>query len=340
MKTIPFFLFFVIVCCAFSTAPAVSQQAYSPPRTDAFGKDSRSGFSAQVRTGIFYGQSEEIVYWDSQSPDYKSQLLWDIKPLAYAGAGLSFSTPTLRNAPGFSANLSFAAGIPGGTGIMEDRDWQNTSDHSILTNYSAHDNYTLRAFLTDFALGVSIPLTRRDQPFAFLTLQGAVSYRYFDWMARDGYYQYEPGNTTKPWDPSDPQTPVYGDLIGYSQQWLIISPGLTITIPVVSRWLVAVSLNVSPGLIWAWALDEHLPVYEFQDRPTGGVLLEPRLEISYAFNARLALTGTASYRYIQGSRGDSRTRIPSKSVSYPWNADTAGAGFNAVDAGLALNVFF
>jgi outer membrane protease len=337
-KTISSFIFFVIVCGGL-LAPFMAQSAYSQALASGFGKDSRFRFSASARTGIFYGQSEEIVYRNSQDTDYLSQLLWDIKPLAYAGAGLSFSMNENRDAPGFYTNASFKAGIPLRTGEMEDRDWKKLSDPSLLTNYSVHYNHTAQAFLADLALGISMPLKRRDRVLAFLKLEAALSYMYFDWVARDGYYQYD---ETNGWDPSDPSTPVYGDIIAYYQHWLAVSPGIAVSIPIRSRWAVEVSLNAAPGLIWALCLDKHLhpnKLMEYQDYLTGGVLLESGLEVSYSFNRRLALTAHVLYRHIQNSRGNSRSR-PIGGTYSAGTYNTAGAGFRALNAGLTVKMFF
>ncbi|MDR2246665.1 MAG: omptin family outer membrane protease [Treponema sp.] len=355
MRTIATFVFFVIVCCGFLTAPFTIQPAYPQTSADGSGKDSPFGFSAYTQAGIFYGQSEEIVYWNSLDADYYSQLLWDMKPLVYAGAGASFSMNEFRDALGVYADLSFKAGIPFRTGIMEDRDWLNPSDLTMLTNYAVTENYTTRAFLTDFALGVSIPLKYRDRVFAFLKLGGAVSYRYFDWTGRGGYAQEDFSHGV---DPSDLQMLLDGDVIAYYQHWLTVSPGFALLIPIRSRWLIEVSLNAVSGSIWVWALDKHLykekmlqenPGYnqnqstEFQDRLAGGILLEPGLEVSYRFNAHLALGSYVSYRYIQNSRGDNRNRRMTGvySVYPPWTRNnTAGAGFLALDAGLTLKASF
>jgi outer membrane protease len=340
MRTIPAFVFFVIVCCGLFMSPSTIQKAYSQTPAAGSGNGSPFGFSVYAQSGIFYGQSEEIVYWNSLDADYKSQLLWDMKPLVYAGAGASFSMNEFRDALGVYADLSFKAGIPLRTGIMEDRDWQNATDHSMLTDYAITENYTIRTFLTDFALGVSIPLKYRDRVFAFLKLGGAVSYRYFDWTGRDGYAQIDRSHGI---DPSDPQIPLYGDVIAYYQHWLTVSPGFALVIPIRSRWLIEVSLNAVSGPIWVWAFDKHISnEQEFQDRLTGGVLLEPGLEVSYRFNAHLALGSYVSYRYIQNTRGDSRNRRSTGvySVYSPWSYNTAGAGFLALDAGLTVKASF
>lgn len=318
-------------------APIMIQSAYSQTHEAGSEKNSPFGFSVYALTGILYGQGEEIVYWNSEESDYKSQLLWDIKPLAYAGVGLSFSVNENRDALGFYTNASFRAGIPLRTGKMEDRDWQLSSDHSILTNYSVHENYTTKAFLADLALGISLPLKHKERILAFFKLEVALSYMYFDWMARNGYYQYDP-NSIQPWNPSYPSYPLYGDVCAYYQHWLAVSPGIAVTIPIRSRWVVEVSLNTAPGLIWNWSLDKHIDARtEYQDYPTGGVLLEGRGEVSYSFNTHLALAGRLSFRHIGGSRGDG-LQIGGR---YPgWYYNTAGAGFRALDAGLTLKVFF
>jgi outer membrane protease len=330
MRTIPSFVFFVTVCCGFFTAPFMAKSAYSQT---PFEKDSRVSFSAYIQTGIFYGQAEEIVYQDSQSSDYLSQLLWDLKPLAYAGAGLSFSLNERKDAVGLYTDLSFRVGIPAQTGIMEDRDWKKPS---TLTNYSVHYNYITQAFLTDFTLGISLPLKHQNRILAFLNLETALSYRYFDWVARDGYYQYD---VTNGWDTSDPITLLSGDVLEYYQQWLTVSPGFAIAVPILSRWLVEVSLNISPGWIWIWDRDNHiLTNTKYYDYLTGGSLVDCGLTISYSFNTHLGLESTVSYRYIRNSRGDILESVNDQLSS--WSNKQAGAGFHALDAGLIFKVFF
>jgi outer membrane protease len=306
----------------------MTQSAYSQTSSR---KNSLIGFSAYAQAGILYGQSEEIVFQNSQDTDYLSQLLWDLKPLVYAGAGLSFSLNERRDPAGFYIDLSFKAGIPAVTGIMEDRDWMDSGDLDHLTNYSVHNNYTTQAFLTDFALGVSLPLKYQDRNIAFLNIETALSHRYFNWVGRDGYYQYESFN----WE----ARPLDGDVIAYYQHWFTVSPGMALTIPMWSQWLAKISLNVSPGWIWCWDRDTHIvKKTEYYDYLTGGFLLDSSLKVSYSVNAHLALEGTVSYRYTRGSRGDILTVVDGQRSS--WSNDQAGTGFHALDAGLIFKVFF
>jgi hypothetical protein len=77
-------------------------------------------FSIKTHAGVLYGQSAEIVYWSNTRSDKLSLLLWDLKPLVYAGTELNLE-PTdsfHRRGPFVRANVT--AGIPGLTGVMED----------------------------------------------------------------------------------------------------------------------------------------------------------------------------------------------------------------------------
>jgi outer membrane protease len=336
MRIIPSFLFLVILCGGFIAVPVQAQSVYSQTSAGAE-KNSLFAFSAYVITGMLYGQSEEIVYKNSGYTNLTSQLLWDIKALAYIGPGLSFSVNENREPLGLYADISFRAGIPFRTGIrtgtMEDKDWTHTDDPSILTHFSSHENYTLQAYLADLVLGISLPLKERDRVWGLLKLGGAFSFMYFDWMARNGYTQYDPGNG---WDSSDPVSPVVGDAIGYSQRWFAISPGAVLLIPLPPRWKVEVSQNVSPGWIRVYALDRHIARnIEFYDTPKNGILLESGLKAAYSLNDRISLELHASYRYIAGSRGDSWV-----SGSEDPSPNGAGAGFRSLDAGLNLKGIF
>jgi hypothetical protein len=83
-----------------------------------------------------------------------------------------------------------------------------------------------------------------------------------------------------------------------------------------------------------------MPSREFEDHPSGGILLEPRGEISFFPNERCAVSVYFSYRYIRGAHGPSHHRHTYSDTFTEWMQNTAGAGFTALDAGIALKVFF
>jgi outer membrane protease len=333
MRNILFFLVFVTVFCVFLTAPPIIQRVYSE-------ENPRNVFSLAFQTGFLYGQSQEIVYAGSESYKYFSELLWDMKPLYYYGAAASFSW----NTAWLFTGLSFNAGVPFLSGAMEDRDW-DTPNHDVLTHYSVHENYTRRALLGDANLGVSIPLRYQDSIVAFLKIYYNFSYMNFLWEGYNGYGQYiELHPEYDSWDPSMPKYEFSGKVISYSQQWFLFSPGIGVDLLIGPLWQLNFSFLVSPG-IWALAVDDHFKTEtEFEDSLSGGIFMEPRIELTFSPNKRFAFSAGVSYRYIDGSRGANRSRNmsngePSGAFS-EWRKNGGGAGFSALDTRLALKVFF
>jgi outer membrane protease len=91
-------------------------------------------------SGLLIGQSEEIVYKYIDQDDKLSQLLWDLKPMAYLGSALSFSRSNPLSGFGAALDLSVKFGLPLASGFMEDRDWRN-ADPGQLTDFSTHEAY-------------------------------------------------------------------------------------------------------------------------------------------------------------------------------------------------------
>jgi outer membrane protease len=90
-------------------------------------------FTLSSGAAFLCGQGEEIVYKYEDRDDYLSRLLWDLKPLFCLETGLEFSRARPQEAPGFLAKTAFRFGVPGLSGVMEDRDWASGSGE-FLTN--------------------------------------------------------------------------------------------------------------------------------------------------------------------------------------------------------------
>jgi outer membrane protease len=338
MRNIPFFLILVTVSAGFLAAPPAVQKVYSED-------DSRLDLSIAFHTGFLYGQSQEIVYAAIRSSQFLSELLWDHKPLLYLGTEASFSRAGLFDNLGLFAALSFNAGLPLRSGMMEDRDWMGTN--FALSHYSAHENFSRIALFGDIDLGVSVPLRYQERDFAFLKIYGSFSYMNFSWDSYDGYTQYlrdNPDYTV--WDSSMAKRPYSGPAVSYNQQWFLISPGIGMDFPIGSHWSLGLSFQISPWT-WAGAVDDHLSVgnqARFEDKPYGGIFLEPRLELSFSPNKRFAFSGGVSYRHIEGARGASRKQsmVNGEPVGdfSAWSENSAGAGYRALDTRLGIKVFF
>ncbi|MDR1956502.1 MAG: omptin family outer membrane protease [Treponema sp.] len=301
----------------------------------SWGKQFPYTLSVAALEGFLYGQGEEIVYKDADTDTYYSQLLWDMKPLWYAGASLDFSRSNPLEGLGFFSTLTLKFGIPTQTGTMEDRDW--LADNGALTNFSSHANYTQGALLLNLSRGISVPLAAR----VVLKLYWSLSYMAFSWASQDGFLQYaekKSDGTYEPWDESLPKTPIYGPAIAYSQRWLIIAPGLAVQVPLSPGFIVAASFQISP-FIWCCDQDDHFSrSIQFIDQTAGGIFLEPQVAVTVVPLPNLNLSLYGAYRYISGSRGDTEAKNTTTGKLFFRSTGMAGTGYAALDLGLALKI--
>ena len=290
------------------------------------------GFSVSPLLGILYGQAEEIVYQYPDKGVYLSELLWDLKPLYYAGFAVNFGPRDPFTNSGFFSDGSLKVGLPIKTGIMEDRDWQI---ENFLTNYSRHDAISRGTFLADLSAGFSWRINY------FLALSGYAEFSYMrhSWSAKDGYYQYletdqfggiKPGQT---WNDQIPKKEFSGVVIRYVQNWFIVSPGVSLKGKLSRFFSLEGSFNYSP-LIYCEDRDDHiLTKTVFNDYLYFGHFFDGGGKLSFTPKNNMAISLAVSYRYITGSRGDIKSGI----FSYD---NIAGGGYSALDAGLGFTYTF
>ena len=285
------------------------------------------GFTLSPSIGILYGHSEEIVYNDPPRQNlYMSELLWDLKPLLYAGLGADFQPRDPASRQGFAAALSFKAGLPTRTGIIENRDWLHHNEN-YLTNYSRHDAYSETAILLDVSAGYFWRFFNSVN----LNVHGEFSYMHFPWSAKDGYTQYpqEPWDNAPPWDSNLPKNNVYGEVLKYKQNWFIFSPGLSLDWEMNRLFSLKTRFNYSP-LIYSANRDDH-PHATFFDYLSFGHYFKGGGELILSPSPKTSISLSASYKFITGARGDTvqgNTR----------DKDAAGAALSALDLGLAVKL--
>jgi outer membrane protease len=320
MKNIAVFVFFVTVL-------PVPAAVFSLPSFLA-------GYtvSLELDTGVLYGHAEESVY----APDGRriSRLDWDMKPLFYSGAVLDFSRTDPLERAGLFISLSLKFGIPAVTGVMEDRDW---NDQGLFTDFSRHDNETEGACLLDGLIGFSVPFRSR----MVFSVYSAFSWMRFSWAGRDGYGQYLKRVNYDPAIPihSLPKEPYAGTVITYTQDWLLLSPGVSVLLPLSPLLSLKLSFQGSPFVFCA-ARDNHITTMaEFRDRILWGLYLEPGAELGLAFHRRCSLALSVSYRMIDGNRGRSWGRSTGQqNAAFVELSSRSGAAVHVLDAGLSLKI--
>jgi len=297
-------------------------------------KQAGFGFSVVPSVGMINGQANEIVYKNSYSDMFVSELLWDLAGLFYAGLAADFGPVDSFARHGFVGNLSFKTGIPQKAGIMEDRDWQY-KDSSALTNYSRHDSFSERVIMADLSLGYSFPLLG----FIAVGINLDFAYKHFYWIAKDGYYQYLetdsngnilPGQT---WTDEIPKVNVKGNVLEYTQNWLILSPGVFFRLRLSDLFSLNGNFIYSP-LIYCADRDDHLLINKtFLDYLYYGQYIKGGGGITFSPMNYLDLTLFLSYSSITNSRGDTYIN----SVKYP---GIAGGGYSAFEIGLLAKLRF
>ena len=277
-------------------------------------------FSLYPNIGFLYGQAKEIVYKD---PPYQylslSELYWDLKPLVYAGLDADFTPVNHSGKRGFISALSFKAGLPIKTGIIEDLDWINAD---YITHYSRHNAYSKTAFLLDISAGY---FWRFSDSLA-LSAYGEFSYMHFSWSATDGYSQH---SVYFPWNSDLPKSYYTGEVLRYKQDWLIVTPGVSLGWDINNLFSMKAHFNYSP-LIYCADRDDHLLTKTtYLDYLYFGHYFKSGGEFAFSVSEKTGLSLSLSHKYITGTRGYTIY----KSSRFD---DGAGAGYLAIDLGLAV----
>ncbi|MDR2965462.1 MAG: omptin family outer membrane protease [Treponema sp.] len=303
--------------------------------------------SMSFQTGFVYGQALELVYQNPNKNDHEflSELKWDMKPVFYLGMELNYGKTDIMSKPGFFSSVSFKAGFPGDTGIMEDRDWVS-SENAELTHYSRHTNKTREFLWLDAAIGLSIPIKSIFYINPFIN----CSWMRFAFTGRDGYGKYarviSPYNDTYHPIDDNPNIFIYDgqNVITYKQDWFLAALGFTIGTNYFKPLLIDLTFRISP-LTYCVAMDEHLSILllngtytakqTYNDYTSLGLYIEPGCKIS--FNLRkIDFSLEVNYRYIGNTRG-----LAYKNNSrFPDLNHEAGAGLSVLDTRFIIKIQF
>lgn len=271
--------------------------------------------------GVLQGTSEEIVYQNRSSRNRLSELLWDLKPLVYAGIDINYHWGKPENTWGIFADTSLKFGFPGETGILEDRDWIMPDYPEFLTHYSVHDNKTENAVLFDASVGASFQIFSRF----LLKTYIAYDFMYFSWRAKGGSLLYPNSDGGHGY-----LKPI--SVIAYKQTWNIISPGVAFYGEFNRYFSGEIAFKISP-LIWCNSEDNHiLRDLIITDKLDIGLFIEPSLLFSFTPKDFFTLSLSVLYRNISYVRGDGVYKEKGKPARTAENI--LGAGYSAFDVGL------
>ncbi|HVO37646.1 MAG TPA: omptin family outer membrane protease [Spirochaetia bacterium] len=293
--------------------------------------------TAGTRVGIMYGTAKEFVL-DFGFPI--SELDWPCQPLFFQE-----STLDVRALGGLHGFFQVQVGIPSYSGTMTDSDWLNYPsgpNPTSKTHFSESNAFTERSVTIDARLGWEFRVANgiSFEPFA------AFSFMSWQWSGRDGYSQYPASGPPYPvWSPSLPQKPFYGTVGMYQQVYIIPGVGMRLGFRFGERWTVAATAVFSP-LVSCYSLDTHvLRDIDITSHLSGGMMIEPGVELQVLISDKMSLGGGAVYRHISGLVGDevvlggpnalSPDPAPGTQVTYP---SSSGASFDMVSGWLSFSI--
>ena len=171
---------------------------------------------------------------------------------------------------------------------------------------------------------------------------GVFSWMHFRWAGQDGYGQYLEDVGYNPAIPlhSLPKKPYAGTVITYTQDWLLLSPGVSVLLPLSPLFCLKLSFQGSP-FVYCAARDSHITTEaEYRDYILWGLYLEPGAEFGFTFHRRCSLSLSVSYRVTDGDRGTTLRRPtgPGQNTGFVELNAQSGAAVHVLNAGLSFKI--
>jgi outer membrane protease len=293
-------------------------------------------FSIGPQFGFASGQALEVVYPENTKAALLSELRWDMKPIYYMGVQFDIDRIEQKR-PAFFSSLSFKAGIPDDSGVMEDRDWLS-KENDALTHFSSHANSTTKFLWLDITAGVSFPVKTYFYIKPFLS----GSWMCFSYAARDGYGKYAkvvPGNS-QTYYPIENNPDWYlfsGVVIRYNQNWLLAATGFTIGAKLPPLFSFELSFQISP-FSFCIDRDEHLNRHlTYIDYTGWGLFLEPAARFLFTAQ-RLEFSFEYAFRHIGNTKGE--TLLSDDGGDFYLLNGKAGAGLSIIESRTIIKIRF
>jgi len=346
MKNISSFLILVIIFLFFTANNFIFSQESQA--------DKSYSLSFGASFGSVFGNSSELVYPVDTKGEYLSELIWEMNSVFYFDINIDFGRKNPMSALGFFASASFKLGIPGYSGIHQNRDWMSI-ENSNLTHFSSHKNMLRDFYRADASIGLSIPvkswfyirpvINGSWMHFAFSGTDGKGKYSRYEGCTPDCPPPWE--STTHPAECGFTSDSLYssigyypfiyqyeGEVIRYKQDWLLAGIGFTAGAKIFDPFLFELSFFISPFTYCA-AVDEHIGrKITFNDFTAWGLYLEPGGSVSYV-TERLIYSLEFSYCYIGKTAGNSYSNSGN---GFSKSINDAGAGLSLLNVSFSFKV--
>jgi outer membrane protease len=294
-------------------------------------------FNVTPKAGLIYGEATETIYARSTGRQKLSELVWEMRPLFYAGMEADFAMRKAGWKAGLFARASFKAGIPAHSGSMRDSDWmtqQTVNGRTVstavdyLNYYSVHNNRTRAAFLADAEAGVSW----RVGESGLFRLSLRYSMMYHKWAASGGSLLYPTGHSQD----------LEGVVCVYLQERHIFSPVVAFSGNLYRAFSLEASLAATP-FVFSMSVDDHIirdPALYFYGNQYFGLFVEPSLRLSWKPTRRFSLAVEAAWRGVFFARGNQKVWYygDENRSTTTQGSRTLGSGYRAWDISILATV--
>ena len=275
--------------------------------------------SFSIDTGFLYGELGEYVYNQSQK---LSELVWDLKPLYYAGGAMD-----VHFFGRFFICSGYWSGVNKRAGEIEDTDWDPSG---AISRVSVHDCLLIQARFFDLNAGYSIALEsghKIDHKIFFL-----LGYKYQQIIveAQNGYVE----------SPSDIRINVAGVFIQYEQVYKIPYIGIDWRTVFMQRLKIDVFCMYSPFVLCS-ATDYHVSSkMEYHDSFKGGTYISAGLLIGWIMNSAYSISISSTYSTVLEFKGDTYSVDVTTGSASDVYKNGAGANFEALEMKLGFSILF
>lgn len=330
------FLALLVSCLSAGWPEEGGAQLLSP----AVRESPERGFSLEVTptTTVIFGRARELVlggYLYSGSPLYPdtyltSELDWALSPMILTGSRLRLEAGT-----GLFASLEASLAFQGRSGTVTDSDYLNGD--GMKTHFSEHECYIEHGLLLDGRLGWSVFGAKKTRISFYLSF----SYLRFKWSGRNGYYQYDTGESYpfSYWYADKAQTPVYGTVFCYEQNYYIPAAGIETELRLGNRFRISMSNEFAPWL-WCDDIDNHLAPgkkIDYYTSMAGGAMVHPALTLTFTPCERYTVSLDMSYRHISDLRGQTTMQYASSGTVVTPEGE-GGAALETLSAALGFHI--
>jgi outer membrane protease len=305
-------LLLLVIVPSLTSAPCHAGDAAPAPSVGGGERRPLIQSSISLQGGVLSGTANEYVF---SGGNKTSQLDWGMSPVVFAGVAIGTKFFEM-----FFLNLAYRTGLNESVGSVTDSDF---TSFGIPSLFSKQDSILERARLFDVNAGYTYRILNRLSVAGMLGYQGIN----FKMTARNGYVEYPPGST---------QRPFYGTGIAVEQTYDIPYLGIEATYDIHDKVYAQLLPKYSP-LVHCQERDYHfrrqLDVFSSM---SSGQYVSLTAALGWKITSATSVMLSGEYARIAMAKGDSYNVDLTTGAKSPTSSNSASVGFHATSLMLSV----